>query len=349
MIVLPVPVQTLYAELVEQLVILEARRSIGHAPGTFVTKTLKRGTYYYFQYSEPGGTTRQAYVGRRSPALDTLVRKYRAGRDGVLADRRSIESLCAALRAAGATTTDARSARVLGALSDAGVFKLGATLVGTHAFVVLSNLLGVRWTGASSGTEDVDIAAERSLEVAIPELRSDLPGVLDALGMGFLPVPGLSARAPSTSFKVRGQALRVDLVTPARGGGAAPVKIARLNAAATPLRFLDYILEETQAAAAIDGGGVLVNVPHPARFAVHKLLVAQNRVAAFQAKSRKDVAQAAQVLLALEEVRPGDLRIALSDAEGRGKGWRAALQRGVELLRRVDAKAASILASARRA
>jgi hypothetical protein len=99
----------------------------------------------------------------------------------------------------------------------------------------------------------------------------------------------------------------------------------------------------------VDGGGVLVNVPHPARFAVHKLLVAQDRAAAFQAKSRKDVAQAAQVLFALEELRPGDLRIALSDAEGRGKGWRAALQRGVELLRRVDARAVSILVAARSA
>ena len=347
MVILPVPVQTLYAELVEQLIALEARRSIGHAPGAFVTKTLKRGTYYYFQYSEPGGTTRQAYLGRKGPALDTLVRQYAAERDAVRTDLHSVESLCAALRAGGATTTDARSARVLRALADAGVFKLGATLVGTHAFLVLSNVLGVRWTGAASRTEDVDIAAERSLEVAVPELRSDLPAVLDALGMGFLPVPGFSARAPSTSFKVRGQALRVDLVTPARGGATAPVAIPRLNAAAAPLRFLDYILEKTQPAAVIDGGGVLVNVPHPARFAVHKLLVAQDRAAAFQAKSRKDVAQAAQVLLALEELRPGDLRMALSDAEGRGKGWRAALQRSVELLRRVDAKALSILVAAR--
>jgi hypothetical protein len=113
MIVLPVPVQTLYAELLEQLIALDARRSIGHAPGTFVTKTLQRSTYYYFQYSEPGGTTRQAYIGRRSPALDTLVGRYAAERDAVRADQRPIESLCAALRVdlvvrardRGATTT----------------------------------------------------------------------------------------------------------------------------------------------------------------------------------------------------------------------------------------------------
>ena len=341
MVILPVPVQTLYAELLEQLVSLDARRSMGHAPGAFVTKKLKRATYYYFQYSEPGGVTRQAYVGPKSPALDALVERHAAEREGVRADQQSVHTLCAALRAGGATATDARSARVLGALADAGVFKLGAILVGTHAFVVLGNVLGVRWTGASSRTEDVDIAAERSLEVAVPELRSDVPAVLDSLGMGFLPVPGCSPRAPSTSFRVRGQPLRVDLVTPARGAESAPIAIPRLNARAAPLRFLDYLLEQPQPAAVIDGGGVLVNVPHPARFAVHKLLVAQSRAPAFQSKSRKDVAQAAQVLLALEELRPGEASQAASNAAARGKGWRSALRRGLAMLERVDAAAAA--------
>jgi len=343
MVILPVPVQTLYAELVEQLLALDARRSVGHAPGAFVTKTLKRATYYYFQYSEPGGKTRQAYIGPKSSALDALVERYATERDAVRADRQSVESLCAALRAGGATTTDARSARVLGALAEAGVFKLGAAVVGTHAFVVLGNVLGVRWTGGSSRTEDVDIAALRTLEVAVPELRSDVPAVLDSLDMGFLPVPGFSARHPSTSFSVRGKSLRVDLVTPARGSASAPVPIPRLNAAAAPLRFLDFLLEDMQPAAVIDGGGILVHVPHPARFAVHKLLVAQDRPPAFQAKSRKDVAQAATLVLALEELRPGDVGLAAANAIGRGKGWSAALRRGIAMLERADAEAASIL------
>ena len=30
--------------------------------------------------------------------------------------------------------------------------------------------------------------------------------------MGFLPVPGLDPKSPTTSFKVRGQSLRVDLL-----------------------------------------------------------------------------------------------------------------------------------------
>ena len=60
---LPVTTQTAYAELLEQLLAMDAQRSIGHAPGAFVTKTIRERSYYYFQYSTPGGTTSQAYVG----------------------------------------------------------------------------------------------------------------------------------------------------------------------------------------------------------------------------------------------------------------------------------------------
>ena len=66
--------------------------------------------------------------------------------------------------------------RVLAALADAGVFKLGGVLAGTHAFIVLGNVLGVRWDAASARTEDV--GAARHMEVAVPELEADVPRVL---------------------------------------------------------------------------------------------------------------------------------------------------------------------------
>lgn len=353
---LSVTVQTTYAELVEQLVALEARRSIGHAPGTFVTKTLKRGTYVYFQHSVPGGSVRQEYLGPKSPALDALMARYERERDDLRADRDVLRSLCAVLRAGGAGMTDGASARVLSALADAGVFKLGGVLVGTQAFVVLGNVLGVRWSGAQARTEDVDVAAERTLEVALGDLDADVPATLESLGMGFLPVPALSPKDPSTSFKVRGRGLRLDLLTPARGdaerGRAGrssrprPVPIPRLHAAATPLRFLDYLIEGAQPAAVVDGGGVLVNVPDPSRFAVHKLLVAQERSPAFQVKATKDVRQAALVIETLDTLRPGDVEAAVRDAARRGKAWKVALDRGAARLAKESAPAAALVRSA---
>jgi hypothetical protein len=60
--------------------------------------------------------------------------------------------------------------------------------------------------------------------------------------------------------------------------------------------------------------GIQVNVPSPARYALHKLVLAERRVAAFQTKSRKDISQAEQLIQVLLRDRPGDLRIALTAA-----------------------------------
>lgn len=332
---LPIATQTAYAELLDQLLALDARRSIGHAPGSFVRKTIKGRSYAYFQYSTPGGTTRQAYIGPASDALDAVVARFTAEREALREDRERVDELAAVLRAGGAAVTDAASARVLAALADAGVFRLGGVLVGTHAFLALGNLLGVRWDGASARTEDVDIGVTRVLELAVPMEDADVPLAIDRLEMGFLPVPGFSRKDASTPFKVRGRGLRVDLMTPGdRARTGKPLHVGRFNAAAAPARYLELALEDTQPAAVVNGGGVLVALPHPARFATLKLLVAQDHPTAFQTKSDKDVVQAVQLIEALEELRPGEVRIAWRATRARGKAWATALERGAALVER---------------
>lgn len=317
----PLEVQTLYAELLERLTALEAHRTIGHARGSFVTKTIKGEVYYYFQYLEPGGAKRQLYIGRKDDVLDGVVEEYFKARADVADDRKSIERLCALLRVGGALTTDAASARVLRALSEAGLFHAGAVLVGTQAFTVIGNLLGVVWRETWLRTLDIDIVADTSLSVAAASLSADVPDTLSSLKMGFLPVPGFDLHLPSTSFKVRGQALRVDLLVPSSGRDASPVPLPRFNAAAQPLPYLDYVTEAAVRGAVVDQGGVLVNVPDPARFAFHKLIVASLRPAAMHVKRDKDLRQAAQVFSVLLEERPGDVGLAWEAILGRGRGW----------------------------
>jgi hypothetical protein len=53
---------------------------------------------------------------------------------------------------------------------------------------------------------------------------------------------------------------------------------------------------------------VLVNIPSPARFAMHKLWTSMQRPTAFQAKAAKDRIQAEQLIEVLIEDRPDDLR-----------------------------------------
>ena len=326
----PLEVQTIYAELLEQAAMYEAQRTIGHLSGSFVTKSIKGQTYYYFQYSEPGGAKRQAYLGRKSDALDAVALRYGAARESIAGDQASIKRLCAVLRARGAMTTDAPSARVISALADAGVFRLGGVLVGTHAFTVIGNVLGVRWTSAGLRTQDVDIAAAKRMSVAIPTKSADVPGVLEGLEMGFLPVPGLNPASPTTSFKIRGQGLRVDLLAPSKGVGSKPVILHRFSAAAQPLRFLDYVMEDAISAVIIDGGGISVCIPDPARFALHKLIVAGERPAVMQAKREKDLWQASQLLDILAEDRAGDLALAWEALASRGAGWTRRAAKGLE-------------------
>jgi hypothetical protein len=63
----------------------------------------------------------------------------------------------------------------------------------------------------------------------------------------------------------------------------------------------------------------------PARFAFHKLVIAERRVPAFQTKSRKHIDQAEQLFAVLLRDRPGDLRLA----------WNAALTQPARLLQQL--------------
>ncbi|HKI02086.1 MAG TPA: GSU2403 family nucleotidyltransferase fold protein [Thermoanaerobaculia bacterium] len=113
---------------------------------------------------------------------------------------------------------------------------------------------------------------------------------------------------PSMSFKIRGRELRVDFLMPMFGRESAkPVFLPALGVSAHPLRFLDYLIREPVQAAVIGGSSILVNVPHPARFAFHKLWISGKRPVSEQTKAIKDLRQAGDVLEVLVSDRPGDL------------------------------------------
>jgi hypothetical protein len=191
-------------------------------------------------------------------------------------------------------------------------------LVGTYAYVVIGNLLGVRWASGVR-TQDIDIAAQAdSLAVALPALASDAPSAIDSLSMGFLPVPVLDPRHSSTSYKVRGRALRLDFITPAMGRRrVSPILIQRLNVSAAPLEMLDYVMEKAIAAAAVNSTAVAVTVPDPAQFALHKLAVAERRDITAHPKVVKDQHQALSILESLQLRRPGDITRAIKVARDR--------------------------------
>jgi hypothetical protein len=338
----PAETQTLFAELSERLRALEGARCFASLSGTFSKKRVRGDDYWYFKTSEGASGQREYFVGADTDETRVLMRGYAAGREEIRAAHESIERLCAMLRQGGAMLTDTRSARVLAGLASAGVFRLGAVLVGTHAFIALGNVLGVRWQSGLH-TQDIDLAASRQLHILVPQTSADLPGALELLNMGFLPVPGLDPKVPETSFKVRGQTLRVDLLTPAQGArDGKPVFIQRLKATAQPLEMLDYLLEAPVSVPLVNGGATLVNVPDPARFALHKLMVSGRRQVFEQTKAGKDRQQAAEIIHVLYEDRRGDIALAVKALHRRPTGWRSRLKRELARLP-VELKAARTL------
>jgi len=79
-----------------------------------------------------------------------------------------------------------------------------------------------------------------------------------------------------------------------------------------------------------------VNVPDPARFALHKLIVAGERDALMHTKREKDLHQAAQLLALLVQERPGDIRVAWDEIKRRGRGWQRRITVGLNALGSID-------------
>jgi hypothetical protein len=179
--------------------------------------------------------------------------------------------------------------------------------IGTQAFICIANMLAVRFEQQTGRTDDDDVA-QPAISVGVAAIRVDILETLRVSDPRFFAIPELDPHHPGTSFKVRGPDLRVDLLTPGNRDGAKPVHLPQLNAAAQPLPGLGYLLAESTEAAVLAGAGILVQIPTPAAFALHKLWVAERRPVSEQQKARKDRRQAVQLIEVLAEDRPMDLR-----------------------------------------
>ena len=84
---------------------------------------------------------------------------------------------------------------------------------------------------------------------------------------------------------------------------------------------MEYLAEESTEAIALYGTGVLVSVPAPIRYAIHKLLIAQERKASSPKRAR-DLKQAEDLIDVFLETDNAAFEEALEDARGRGQKWK---------------------------
>jgi hypothetical protein len=321
--------QTAYAQLFEAALAADHMRSVADLSGSFAAKTVKGRKYWYYQCTQPSGRLTQHYVGPDGPPVRRLVEGSKER--GAL---EALEPLVHVAVALGCATIAPRHERVLRRLGEYGFFRAGGILVGTHAFLAYGNMLGVAWSAAGL-THDIDFAhAGRALSLALPgTLHVETAAAVDSLAMGFLPIASLAGKSGASFLNPKEPEFRLDFLTTRHRGGEAPFFHRQLNVMLQPLPFMEFSLEDVEQAVVFSRDkAVLVNVPAPARFALHKLIVYGERTGSYRAKAGKDLAQAASLLDFLWEHRRGSLASALQDLHGRGKGWVSRFGVGVRAL-----------------
>jgi len=324
---LPQATQAIYSDLLDLAIRAEAERMRRRVPaGAFVSKEFAGRRYWYLQESA-GGSRRQRYLGAETESLLDWMRQVEFAREELRPDDAQRARLVDMAVAGGADREPAAVARVLKLLSELGVFRLGAVLVGTRAFRAYGPMLGARLPSRAAQTQDIDVAYGTAVAIALG--ADEQVAAADAIrnaGMDFHAVPELDSRLPSTSFKIRGRELRIDFLTPARSRGSGssgrPVEIRALGVHATPLPFLEFLLERSIDAVLMAFSGVLVRVPEPGRFALHKLWLASQRPVSQANRAAKDRQQAQQLLEILLEDRASELRTAIATLAPNGQAAR---------------------------
>jgi hypothetical protein len=297
----PLALQTAFSELKRRA--QEQSFLLIGTPGSVGQREVKGRRFLYRQFYDAEGKKSAEYLG---PA------------DNPRAQARA-EAVRLQIEAGGALTREARLLvrsgyvrvaprpnAVLVACANAGLFRAGAILVGSHAYGTLLNELGIR--AAAFATEDVDLARGDPLRLDVPLAFED---ILASSTVPLHPVPQFDVRQPSTAFRVRGaDRFHVDLLVPGRGSQVTIGSVPELRAHAAALPHLGYLLDAPLETVVFGRESVVpVRVPRPERFAWHRLTISQLRTATSE-KRGKDLAQASVLVAALAEDAPD----ALSDA-----------------------------------
>ena len=161
-----------------------------------------------------------------------------------------------------------------------------------------------------------------SVETPLAEVFRDLK---------FQPVPSSDQQHVWRWHQTSGLVL-VEFQMPAQGEEGVRM-LPSLGISARVLRHLDYLLKDPVPAVSLYRSGVLVQIPRPERYAMHKLIVAERRRDGPESsEALKDRTQADFLIAALAELRPGDLRQAHDEAVNCGPRWQSRIEASLNRL-----------------
>jgi hypothetical protein len=312
---IPLNLQTLYADLLQNAM-------VNGRPATISPRRIG-GVQHIYALEKDGATRRQRYIGPESDPKTKAERlRHAASR------ARTSRSAVAALKAARIPAPPLYVGRLLEVLSNAGLFERGVVLIGTAAYQLYPCVVGKILAAGALQTNDADSLIAG---LVAPKIESSEPleQILKRADPTFAANMTQNDKWPKNF--VASNTFQVDVLT-ARGRTDKPVVIPSLQCSATPLRFMEFLTAGSIEAVALYGSGVLVRVPEPARYAVHKLLVMAERPA-HSRKAPKDEQQARELFEALDGT-PDIIVDAIDDARRRGPKWRKLVDGGLKKIGR---------------
>lgn len=321
--------RTLFQEFSESVFVRRKLENELSKIPVYVAKNIRKQKYWYQQrYTEQG--MQQEYIGAHSPQLEKQVSNTRAQRKKLVTNISALKRIeskhITVLKRAKIPHVDSISSSLLITLSEQEICYRHGVLIGSHAFASFAGLLGKEFAHVSLRTLDIDVARDfhSPSPYELIELVSLFPKHLQD---EFHEVPGFDHKSLPSAFKGPSN-LRLDLLVPQKGKAIKNAVFPGVRGAgAQALPFLDYLLEETVDAVLLGTKeGIPVTVPHPTRFAFHKMLIAQRRPVTEQAKKAKDLLQASQLLVACAQEMPHELKAAYKACLKQSKACEKALK-----------------------
>lgn len=317
--------QAAYHDLVS-LLLDEAVTELRGAP----TPRLISGKTYWYDRYRIGADIHERYLGEETPELLARLEQFEALKSERTSRRQERSRIVRLLRSERFLGMDGATGSLMAALSRAGAFRLGGTLIGTTAFRMYEGELGLRLTlDQTAMTNDIDIASFERLSLVIGDAVS--PPLQDVFkAFDFAPVPSLD-RTRVWRWRQSASQTMIEFLTPSFDEEESLRDLPTLGVSAMSLHFLNYLIADPLPAAGVYRTGILTRIPRPERYAIHKLIVSDRRKDGPDSlKARKDLLQAELLIHVLSDDRPGDLAEAYADALSRGPRWREHIEHSLD-------------------
>lgn len=300
--------------------------------GTFVKRTINNRQYWYFKKMTKG-QIEYVFVGPDTVNLNNYVGQVKETKPILIQQVRDLVQ-------SGGYQFRGTAAGILSSLSDAGIFAAGTVLVGTNAFLAYQNMLGIKWVAPKEtlSTLDVDFAQSQRLSLGVP-LNVSEPVQKTLLKLNAKPTwRSLTQTGKPWIYQIQEGATTFDIefLTPLVGPEpkkSSTVSLPWLGVGAQPIRFMDYLVENSvRGAVALERGAILVNLPDPGRFALHKLIVAERRSPESLLKKKKDRLQSGAMIEFLSKETPEILDLAWADLVRLHPSWARLVQESAKKL-----------------